>query len=159
MGSATSESEQISHLIGDIYDAALDAGLWPSVVEGIARFVPGAFVNLFSQDATRKTAQAFYTYGISQDYLDLYFQKYIHLNPMFPTTLFFEVGRILTENDIMPKAEFNGPASSRNGCARKAWSIPWLQSSRSQRPASPGLRSGVASSTDLWTMKHCGAWA
>jgi DNA-binding CsgD family transcriptional regulator len=78
-----------------------------SVVEGIARFVPGAFVNLFSQDATRKTAQAFYTFGISQDYLDLYFQKYIHLNPMFPTALFFEVGRILTENDIMPKAEFN----------------------------------------------------
>ena len=107
MGSATSESEQVSQLIGDIYDASLDAGLWPSVVEGIARFVPGAFVNLFSQDATRKTAQAFYTYGISQDYLDLYFQKYIHLNPMFPTTLFFEVGRVLTENDIMPKAEFN----------------------------------------------------
>jgi DNA-binding CsgD family transcriptional regulator len=107
MGSATSETEQVSQLIGDIYDASLDAGLWPSVVEGIARFVPGAFVNLFSQDATRKTAQAFYTYGISQDYLDLYFQKYIHLNPMFPTALFFEVGRILTENDIMPKAEFN----------------------------------------------------
>jgi DNA-binding CsgD family transcriptional regulator len=101
------ESELLSHLIGDIYDASLDAGLWPSVVEGIAGFVPGAFVNLFSQDATRKTAQAFYTYGISQDYLDLYFQKYIHLNPMFPTTLFFEVGRVLTENDIMPKAEFN----------------------------------------------------
>jgi DNA-binding CsgD family transcriptional regulator len=101
------EAKQVSHLIGDIYDAALDAGLWPSVVEGIARFVPGAFVNLFSQDATRKTAQAFYTHGISQDYLDLYLQKYIHLNPMFPTTLFFEVGRILTENDIMPKAEFN----------------------------------------------------
>jgi DNA-binding CsgD family transcriptional regulator len=107
MGSATSETEQVSQLIGDIYDASLDAGLWPSVVEAIARFVPGAFVNLFSQDATRKTAQAFYTYGISQDYLDLYFQRYIHLNPMFPTALFFEVGRILTENDIMPKAEFN----------------------------------------------------
>src|SRR5262245_28000259 len=107
MGSAASESEEVSHLIGDIYDAALDPGLWPSVVESIAHFMPGAFVNLFSQDATRKTAQAFYTYGISQDYLDLYFQKYIHLNPMFPTTLFFEVGRVLTENDIMPKAEFN----------------------------------------------------
>jgi hypothetical protein len=28
MGSATSETEQVSQLIGDIYDAALDAGLW-----------------------------------------------------------------------------------------------------------------------------------
>ena len=101
MGSATSESEQVSQLIGDIYDASLDAGLWPSVVESIAGFVPGAFVNLFSQDATRKTAQAFYTYGISQDYLDLYFQKYIHLNPMFPTTLFFEVGRVQRQADLV----------------------------------------------------------
>jgi DNA-binding CsgD family transcriptional regulator len=101
------ETERVSLLIADIYDAALDAGLWPGVVEGIAHYVPGAFVNLFSQDATRKTAQAFYTYGIDQDQLELYFQKYIHINPMFPAMLFFEVGRILTENDIMPKAEFN----------------------------------------------------
>ena len=98
--------EQVSQLIGDIYDASLDPGLWPGVVEGIAHYVPGAFVNLFSQDATRKTAQAFYTYGIDQKYLDLYFQKYIHLNPMFPATLFFETGRILTEADIMPMSEF-----------------------------------------------------
>jgi len=28
MGSATSESEVVSHLIGDIYDAALDPGQW-----------------------------------------------------------------------------------------------------------------------------------
>jgi DNA-binding CsgD family transcriptional regulator len=97
---------QLSTLIGDIYDAALDPGLWPSVLEGVARYVPGAFVNLFSQDATRKTAQAFYTYGIEQEFIDLYFQKYVHLNPVFPTTLFFDVGRILTDEDIMPKSEF-----------------------------------------------------
>src|SRR5215470_9165726 len=96
------ESELLSQLIGDIYDAALDAGLWPSVVEGIARYVPGSFVNLFSQDATRKTAEAFYTYGIDREYLDLYFQKYIHINPLFPGMLFCEVGRVLTENDIVP---------------------------------------------------------
>lgn len=100
------ETAQLSDLIGDIYDASLDAGLWPSVVEGIARFVPGAFVNIFSQDATRKSAQAFYTFGIDQEFLNLYFQKYVHLNPMFPATLFFEVGRILTEEDIIPRSEY-----------------------------------------------------
>ena len=101
------ETAQLSELIGDIYDASLDAGLWPSVVEGLAGFLPGAFVNVFSQDATRKTAQAFYTWGIEPKFLEMYFQKYIHLNPMFPATLFFEVGRILTEEDIMPRAEFS----------------------------------------------------
>jgi DNA-binding CsgD family transcriptional regulator len=100
------ETATVSALIGDIYDAALDPGLWPTVLEGIARFVPGSFVNLFSQDATRKTAQAFYTFGIEQEFLDLYFQKFIHINPLFPATLFFDVGRILTEEDIMPKSEY-----------------------------------------------------
>jgi DNA-binding CsgD family transcriptional regulator len=101
------ETKQLSDLIGDIYDASLDAASWPTVLEGIARFIPGSFVNLFSQDATRKSAQAFYTYGIKQEYLDLYFQKYIHLNPLFPSALFFEVGRILTEEDILPRSEFS----------------------------------------------------
>jgi DNA-binding CsgD family transcriptional regulator/PAS domain-containing protein len=101
------ETAQVSDLIGDIYDATLDPALWPAVLEGIARYMPGAFVNIFSQDATRKTAQAFYTYGIEQKFLDLYFQKYIHINPMFPAMLFFEPGRILTENDIMPRSEFS----------------------------------------------------
>ena len=75
--------------------------------------MPGAFVNLFSQNATRKTAQAFYTYGISQDYLDLYFQKYIHLNPMFPTTLFFEVGRVQRQADLVKLvAGYTSPLAS-----------------------------------------------
>ena len=100
------ETAQLSQLIGDIYDASLDAGLWPKVLEGIARYVPGSFVNLFSQNAIHPEAKAFYTYGIKQEYLTLYFEKYIHLNPMFPATLFFEVGRIITEDDIMPRSEF-----------------------------------------------------
>lgn len=100
------EATRLSGLIGEIYDASLDAGLWTDVVESIAGFIPGAFVNLFSQDATRKSAQAFYSFGIDSKYLNLYFEKYIHLNPMFPATLFFEVGQILTENDILPTSEF-----------------------------------------------------
>jgi DNA-binding CsgD family transcriptional regulator len=101
-----SKIEQLSNLVGDIYDASLDVSVWPQVLEGIARYVPGSFVNLFSQNAIRPEAQAFYTYGIEQKYLDLYFEKYIHINPMFPATLFFEVGRIITEEDIMPRSEF-----------------------------------------------------
>jgi DNA-binding CsgD family transcriptional regulator len=100
------DSDQVLQLVGDIYDATLDPGLWPSVVEGIARYVPGCFVNLFSQDAVHKSAQAFYSYGFAQEYLDSYLQKYIHLNPLFPAMLLFEEGRILTEDDIVPRAEF-----------------------------------------------------
>ena len=34
-----------SHLIGDIYDAALDPALWPGVLEGCAGFVGGVASN------------------------------------------------------------------------------------------------------------------
>jgi hypothetical protein len=35
------ETALLSSLIGDIYDAALDPGLWSRVLQGIARWVPG----------------------------------------------------------------------------------------------------------------------
>ena len=36
-----SESEQVSHLIGDIYDAALDPGLWVGTLEKTCHYVGG----------------------------------------------------------------------------------------------------------------------
>jgi len=33
------EIERVSNIIGDIYDASLDPGLWPAVLESIARYV------------------------------------------------------------------------------------------------------------------------
>lgn len=101
------ETTRLSGLIGEIYDAALDPSLWHDVLQGIAGFLPGTFVNIFSQDATRKSAQAFYSFGIDPKYLELYFEKYVHINPMFPATLFFEVGQVLTTQDIMPDEEFS----------------------------------------------------
>jgi hypothetical protein len=48
-----SELEQVSKLIGDIYDAALDSGLWHEVVTKIANFVPGAFAPPVALDDRR----------------------------------------------------------------------------------------------------------
>jgi hypothetical protein len=36
------EAEQVSQLIGDIYDASLDPALWPHVLEQTSSFVRGA---------------------------------------------------------------------------------------------------------------------
>jgi DNA-binding CsgD family transcriptional regulator/PAS domain-containing protein len=101
-----SKIEQVSNLIGDIYDAALDSGLWHEVVAEIGNFVPGAFVNLFWQDATRDAAQAFFTHGIEDRFLRLYFETYIHINPMFPATLFFDEEQIVTQGEVLPEDEF-----------------------------------------------------
>jgi hypothetical protein len=42
------EIEQVSDLIGDIYDAALDPTLWPLVLEKSCGFVHGACAALVS---------------------------------------------------------------------------------------------------------------
>lgn len=99
------ESSQLSALISDVYDAASDRTLWPAALQSISAFIPAAAVNLFSEDAVQKSARVFYSHGVKQTFLDSYFQKYIHINPTFPATLFFEVGRVIVETDIIPRAE------------------------------------------------------
>lgn len=99
------EFEQFSSLIGDVYDAALDPALWPSVLENICSFVPGSASNIFSQDAIRKTANRYFVWGIDPYYDSLYLEKYAALNPLFPSVLFFPVGEVYEQTDIMPVAE------------------------------------------------------
>jgi Bacterial regulatory proteins, luxR family len=53
MGNATSETEQVSQLIGDIYDAALDPGLWVGTLEKTSNHVGG--VALGVSETTVKT--------------------------------------------------------------------------------------------------------
>jgi hypothetical protein len=51
------EPEQLSRLIGVIYDAALDAALWPHVLEGARAFIDGRAASIFWQDATSDRGQ------------------------------------------------------------------------------------------------------
>ena len=72
------ETERLSALIGDIYDAALQPWLWANVLESAARFIGGPAASVFSKDVTR-SVQIFYQYGIDPGYVRLYVDKYIKL--------------------------------------------------------------------------------
>jgi hypothetical protein len=50
------ESEQVSSLVGDIYDAALDETRWPSALSKLADFVGGPAAALYAKDNVSKTA-------------------------------------------------------------------------------------------------------
>jgi len=58
-----SEAEQLSALIGDVYDAALDPARWPDVLAKSARFVGGFTAALFFKDAAGKSGDLFYEAG------------------------------------------------------------------------------------------------
>jgi DNA-binding CsgD family transcriptional regulator/PAS domain-containing protein len=101
-----SESEQLSSLIGDIYDAALDRSLWVGVLEKTAHFVGGPAASLFSKDAVAKSGNVAYDWGIAPHYRQLYFERYIKLDPLTIGHFFAEVEQPISVADIMSYDEF-----------------------------------------------------
>ena len=101
-----SDAEQLSALIGDIYDAALDPALWPQVLPKSAQFVGGPAASLFSKDAARKSGDYAYDCGIDPHYRQLYFDKYIKLDPLTIGHFYAEVEEPVAVADIMSYAEF-----------------------------------------------------
>jgi DNA-binding CsgD family transcriptional regulator len=116
------QTVELSDLIGDVYDAALDRDRWPAVLESILSYIGGSFANLFSQDEAIKSSTVFYSYGIPPSFQESYDKKYIAINPLFPATLFFEVERVIKQEEIIAHSEF------RQTRFYKEWAEPlgWL---------------------------------
>ena len=100
------EIEQLSTLIGDIYDAALEPSLWTDVLGKAARFVGGPAAGLYSKDATSKTGSVAYGYGIEPSYTQLYFDKYVKLDPTTTGHFFAEIEEPVATADLVPYNEF-----------------------------------------------------
>ena len=100
------ESEVLSNLIAQIYDAALDPGLWPQVMKNICAFVPGCGASLYAEDTANKKAALFFDHGQDPKYLQLYFEKYGKLNPISPLALSKPVGAVIAQEDLISQQQF-----------------------------------------------------
>lgn len=99
--------EQLSELIGDVYDAALDPTLWPAALAGASRFVGGPAASLYSKDATSKSGSVYHDDGgIDPYFVALYFDEYVKLDPTTIRHFFTEIGHSVSTTDIMPYEEF-----------------------------------------------------
>ena len=96
------EIEQISRLIGDIYDASLDPALWPAAFEKTCKYVGGSSVQLISQNVVGNVTQVYFTWGIEPNYAQLYLGKYRKLNPVFPMILLFGVEENSLDTRLSP---------------------------------------------------------
>jgi len=101
-----SEAEQLSSLIGDIYDAALDRSLWVDVLRSAMKFVGAQGGSLFSRDAVSKSADIHHALGATPDYMQLYVDTYARLDPSTMTMFFSEVGQVASVVDQMAYDEF-----------------------------------------------------
>lgn len=101
------ESEQVSALVGGIYDTVLEPGLWPSVLKSLSGFVGGAAAALYAKDPVGKGGAVFHDDGgIPQHYNKLYFEKYVKLDPSSTAQFCFELEEPFSTVDIMPYHEF-----------------------------------------------------
>lgn len=73
--------EQLSELIGAIYEAALDPGSWPKALEGIAGFTNGVAAMLMWKDAALPAGGQYYSWNADPVFTASYFGEYIKLDP------------------------------------------------------------------------------
>lgn len=101
------KSEALSGLVGHIYDAAIEPGLWPDALRAAARFVGGCAAAIYSKDPTSHSGGVLHDDGgLSPAYRALYFERYVQLDPATTRHFFTEIGELVATIDIMPHAEF-----------------------------------------------------
>lgn len=101
------EVEQVSRLVGDIYDASLDPALWPEVLKTTCEYIEGATGTLMSQETAPGNAHFYFQWGNDEKFLQSYQDLYVKLNPVLvPTLLLAKAGDVLSTIDLMPLDEF-----------------------------------------------------
>jgi DNA-binding CsgD family transcriptional regulator len=100
------EAEQLSMLIGEIYDAALDPALWPSAFDKACQYTGSSQISLFTQDSVRNATDLYFASGLDAEYLRLYKDQYCKINPIFPTVMFFGIEETHWVPDVLPRDEF-----------------------------------------------------
>lgn len=99
-------AEQLSDLIGCIYDTVLDSPSWTNAVERTMQFVGGVGASLYTKNAAMPSGHILHVVGISADYQSSYFDKYVALDPTTTVQFFAELDEPIGIEDILPYAEF-----------------------------------------------------
>lgn len=101
----TAELLELSAVIADIYDAAIDPTLWQQALESICSYLGGSSAALFWHDAGAQRAQVLHLFNENPTYTQLYFEKYLPMNPLFPAASFLAAGVVHGATDIIPQSE------------------------------------------------------
>jgi DNA-binding CsgD family transcriptional regulator/PAS domain-containing protein len=100
-------THDLMELVGAIYDTVLDRGIWPDVLKKVSLFIPGAASAVFWEDAASNQGDVyFYDDGIPPRYRELYFSKYVGLNPITIPRFFAHVDEPIATADLVPYDEF-----------------------------------------------------
>ena len=96
-----SDLERITGLINDIYDAALDASLWPQVLRRTMTLVDGVSAAIFS-DAELPTDSFYSAVDVDPAFAESYVSHYVRLNPLVPFERGLPAGTVFSASSAMP---------------------------------------------------------
>jgi DNA-binding CsgD family transcriptional regulator len=96
------EEGQLSSLIGDIYDAAVDPSRWKRALEKTAGFIDAFAVSIVTQRRIEEPLYYEYHFGVDLDYQRIYEEKYTKRDPRNALNLFFRGGEVFSTFKILP---------------------------------------------------------
>jgi DNA-binding CsgD family transcriptional regulator len=114
------EREQLSALIGEIYDSVLDPALQIGVLQKIAGFAGGHSCGLLSKQSLSKSENAYHYVGTDPDSLQVYAESYPQLDPMAATPG-FDVEQVVSAAELVPHDEFRLGRFYREWAEPRGW--------------------------------------
>ena len=117
------EVEQISALIGDIYDASLDPALWPCVLERACCLMQSSAAAIMTYTSIPGDTALSASWN-AEEYANSYGVQNA-INPLnIPTLLYATPGSVLATADVLPYENSHWfTLFSRNGSSRSDWSM------------------------------------
>jgi len=95
----------LTRLAGQIYDAALDAALWPEALARIGEFVGGRAGAIVTKDSVSKAGTPHFHFGLDPHYVEIYAKTHSHLDPTSGLSL-FDAEQIVSLPELAPDEEF-----------------------------------------------------
>ena len=96
-----SEDNELSCVVGSIYDAALDPALWTDALARIAEFVGGQAGALGSKDMVNKFVDVDGHIGLDLQYMQMHSETHREFD-RFASVQLFDVGRVVSAPELMP---------------------------------------------------------
>jgi DNA-binding CsgD family transcriptional regulator len=100
------EVEELSELIGDIYDASLDVSLWRPVLEKTAAFMETATAALCSTDSRRPAVNFASSWGDDPAYRAVFLERYTQFSPSNLVGRELAIGEVCAFSSQMSSEEF-----------------------------------------------------
>jgi DNA-binding CsgD family transcriptional regulator/PAS domain-containing protein len=96
---------EVSQLIGDIYDCALEPARWKHVIASLGTFTQSPTVALAITDLKTKSLSRLYDYGWSPEFFETY-ERLGHLNPVMFEARLRPVGNVIALSEVVRDEDF-----------------------------------------------------